>query len=410
MSRDNILVGLDIGTTKIAAVIGELGESGEVKIVGLGTVPAEGLKRGVVINLEQTINSIIKAVQDAELMAGVKVDSLYAGIAGDHIRSINSRGVIAVTKADKEIGEAEIDRAIEAAKTVAIPMDREIIHVLPQEYTVDDQPGIKDPRGMGGTRLEVEVHIVTGSVTTAQNVHRCIKRAGYDLLDLVLEPLASSKALLEPEEMELGVALIDIGGGTTNVAIFYDGCIRHTAVISLGGRNVTNDLAIGLRTPVEQAEELKKNYGCALASLTDPEEMIKVPGVGSRESKEVSRSILAAIIEPRMEEVFSLALREIKKSSFAEILASGVVLTGGGSLLEGAEDLAEQVFDMPVRKGKVNGVAGLLDIAGNPMNSTAIGLILYGLYNGKDKFRKVGNGKLFSRLAQRVKGFFGEYL
>lgn len=410
MSRDNILVGLDIGTTKIAAVIGELEESGEVKIVGLGTVPAEGLKRGVVINLEQTINSIIKAVQDAELMAGVKVDSLYAGIAGDHIRSINSRGVIAVTKADREVGDAEIDRAIEAAKTVAIPMDREIIHVLPQEYTVDDQPGIKDPRGMSGTRLEVEVHIVTGSVTTAQNVHRCIKRAGYDLLDLVLEPLASSKALLEPEEMELGVALIDIGGGTTNVAIFYDGCIRHTAVISLGGRNVTNDLAIGLRTPVEQAEELKKNYGCALSSLTDPEEMIKVPGVGSKEPKEVSRSILAAIIEPRMEEVFSLALREIKKSSFAEILASGVVLTGGGSLLEGAEDLAEQVFDMPVRKGKVKGVSGLLDIADNPMNSTAIGLILYGLDNSKDKFRKVGNGKLFSRLAQRVKGFFGEYL
>jgi cell division protein FtsA len=391
-------------------VIGELEESGEVKIVGLGNVPAEGLKRGVVINLEQTIHSIIKAVQDAELMAGVKVDSLYAGIAGDHIRSINSRGVIAVTKADKEIGDAEIDRAIEAAKTVAIPMDREIIHVLPQEYTVDDQSGIKDPRGMGGTRLEVEVHIVTGSVTTAQNVHRCIKRAGYDLLDLVLEPLASSKAMLEPEEMELGVALIDIGGGTTNVAIFYDGCIRHTAVISLGGRNVTNDLAIGLRTPVEQAEELKKNYGCALSSLTDPEEMIKVPGVGSREPKEVSRSILAAIIEPRMEEVFSLALREIKKSSFAEILASGVVLTGGGSLLEGAEDLAEQVFDMPVRKGKVKRVAGLMDIAENPMNSTAIGLILYGLDNSKDKFRKVGNGKLFSRLAQRVKGFFGEYL
>jgi cell division protein FtsA len=410
MSRDNILVGLDIGTTKIAAVIGEVEESGGLKIVGLGTAPAEGLKRGVVINLEQTINSIIKAVQDAELMAGVKVDSLYAGIAGDHIRSINSRGVIAVTKAEKEIGQAEIDRAIEAAKTVAIPMDREIIHVLPQEFTVDDQPGIKDPRGMSGTRLEVEVHIVTGSVTSAQNIHRSIKRAGYELLDLVLEPLATSKALLEPEEIELGATLVDIGGGTTNMAIFYDGCIRHTAVISLGGRNVTNDLAIGLRTPVEQAEELKKSYGCALSSLTDPEEMIKVPGVGSKEPKEVSRSILAAIIEPRMEEIFSLALREIKKSNFADILASGIVLTGGGSLLEGVEDLAEQVFDMPVRKGKVKGVSGLLDIAENPMNSTAIGLILYGLNNNKDKLRKMSNGKIFSRLTQRVKGFLGEYL
>lgn len=410
MSRDDILVGLDIGSTKIAAVIGEMDERGEVKIVGLGTAPAEGLKRGVVVNLEQTINSIIKAVQDAELMAGVKVDSVYAGIAGDHIRSINSRGVIAVTKVDKEIREAEIDRAIEAAKTVAIPMDREIIHVLPQEFTVDDQPGIKDPRGMSGTRLEVEVHIVTGSVTSAQNIHRSIKRAGYELLDLVLEPLASSKALLEAQELELGVALIDIGGGTTNVAIFYDGCIRHTAVISLGGRNVTNDLAIGLRTPVEQAEELKKSYGCALSSLTDPEEMIKVPGVGAKESKEISRSILAAIIEPRMEEIFSLALREIKKSNFADILATGIVLTGGGSLLEGVEDLAEQVFDMPVRKGKVEGVSGLLDIAENPMNSTAIGLILYGLSNSKDKFRRMSNGKIFSRIAQRVKGFFGEYL
>ena len=410
MGKEDIVAGLDIGTTKIAAVIGEIGEEGEIKIVGLGTAPAEGLKRGVVVNLEQTVNSIIKAVQDAELMAGVKVESIYAGIAGDHIRSINSRGVIAVTRPDREISQAEIDRAIEAAKTVAIPMDREIIHVLPQEFTVDDQSGIKDPKGMGGTRLEVEVHIVTGSVTSAQNIHRSIKRAGYELQDLVLEPLACSQALLTPEEIELGVALIDIGGGTTNVAIFYDGCIRHTAVISLGGRNVTNDLAIGLRTPVEQAEELKKSYGCALASLTDSEEMIKVPGVGSREPREVSRSILAAIIEPRMEEIFSLALREVKKTSFADILTTGVVLTGGGSLLEGVEDLAEQVFDMPVKKGEVKGVSGLLDIAVNPVNTTGIGLVIYGLGGQKGKLRKMSNGKFFSRVAQKVKGFFGEYL
>jgi cell division protein FtsA len=410
MGKDNIVAGLDVGTTKIAAVIGEIGEEGGVKIVGLGTTPAEGLKRGVVVNLEQTVNSIIKAVQDAELMAGVKVESIYAGIAGDHIRSINSRGVIAVTRTDKEISQAEIDRAIEAAKTVAIPMDREIIHVLPQEFTVDDQSGIKDPTGMGGTRLEVEVHIVTGSVTSAQNIHRSIKRAGYELQDLVLEPLACSQALLTPEEIELGVALIDIGGGTTNVAIFYDGCIRHTAVISLGGRNVTNDLAIGLRTPVEQAEELKKSYGCALASLTDSEEMIKVPGVGSREPRDVSRSILAAIIEPRMEEIFSLALREIKKTNFADILATGIILSGGGSLLEGVEDLGEQVFDMPVKKGEVKGVSGLLDIAANPVNTTGIGLVLYGLGGQKGKFRKMSNGRFFSRVAQKVKGFFGEYL
>ncbi|MDH4223261.1 MAG: cell division protein FtsA [candidate division Zixibacteria bacterium] len=409
MGKDNVLVGLDIGTTKIAAVIGEVGEE-ELKIIGVGNAPAEGLKRGVVVNLEQTINSIIKAVQDAELMAGIEVDSLYAGIAGDHIRSINSRGVIAVTKSDKEIGDAEIDRAVEAAKTVAIPMDREIIHVLPQEFTVDDQSGIKDPRGMSGTRLEVEVHIVTGSVTTAQNIHKSIKRAGYELLDLVLEPLASSKALLAPEEIDMGVALIDIGGGTTNVAIFYDGYIRHTAVISLGGRNVTNDLAIGLRTPVEQAEELKKNYGCALTSLADPEDMIRVPGVGAKEPKEVSRNILSAIIEPRMEEIFSLAAREIKKSNYSDILTSGIVLTGGGSLLEGIENLAEQVFDMPVREGEVKGVSGLLDISANPINSTAIGLILYGLDNNRVKYRKINNGKFLSRIAQKVKGIFGEYL
>ena len=410
MGKDNVVVGLDIGTTKIGAVIGEVDEEGKVKIVGLGTAPAEGLKRGVVVNLEQTVNSIIKAVQDAELMAGVKAESIYAGIAGDHIRSINSRGVIAVTRQDHEITQSEIERAIEAAKTVAIPMDREIIHVLPQEFTVDDQSGIKDPRGMGGTRLEVEVHIVTGSVTSTQNIHRSVKRAGYDLQDLVLEPLACSQALLTPEEIELGVILIDIGGGTTNLAVFYDGCIRHTAVISLGGRNVTNDLAIGLRTPVEQAEELKKSYGCALASLTDPEEMIKVPGVGAREPREVSRSILAAIIEPRMEEIFSLALRELKKTSFSDILATGVVLTGGGSLLEGSEDLAEQVFDMPVKKGEVKGVSGLLDIAANPVNTTGIGLVLYGLRNHQGKFRKGANGRLFSRVTHRVKNFFGEYL
>ncbi len=410
MGKDDVVVGLDIGTTKIGAVIGEIDEEAKAKIIGLGTAPAEGLKRGVVVNLEQTVNSIIKAVQDAELMAGVKAELIYAGIAGDHIRSINSRGVIAVTRQDREISQSEIERAVEAAKTVAIPMDREIIHVLPQEFTVDDQSGIKDPRGMGGTRLEVEVHIVTGSVTSTQNIHRSVKRAGYDLQDLVLEPLACSLALLTPEEIELGVALMDIGGGTTNLAIFYDGCIRHTAVISLGGRNVTNDLAIGLRTPVEQAEELKKSYGCALASLADPEEMIKVPGVGAREPREVSRSILAAIIEPRMEEIFSLALRELKKTNLSDILATGVVLTGGGSLLEGTEDLGEQLFDMPVKKGEVKGVSGLLDIAANPGNTTGIGLVLYGLRNHQGKFRKGANGRLLGRVAHRVKNFFGEYL
>ena len=330
MAGENIIVGLDIGTTKVAAIIAEWDGSEKPRLIGIGTSPSEGLRRGVVINLEKTVESIASAVEDAEMVAGVKADSVFAGIAGDHIRSINSRGVIAVARSDREITSTDVDKVIEAAKTVALPMDREIIHVLPQEFTVDDQPGIKDPLGMVGVRLETEVHIVTGAVTAAQNIYRAVKKAGLEVEDLVLQPLASSYALLSPDEKELGVAVLDIGGGTTDFAIFFDGSIRHTGVVGMGGKNVTNDLAIGLRTPVDQAEEIKKVYGSAMTSLVDSDEMIEVPAVGGGDPKHISRNVLAAIIEPRMEEIFSLALQEMKKSNYCDLLATGIVLTGGG--------------------------------------------------------------------------------
>ena len=407
MGKQNLIVGLDIGTTKIAVIISELEESGPPRIVGMGTSRSEGLKRGVVINLEKTVESITKALEDAEMMAGVKVNSVFAGIAGDHIRSINSRGVIALSGSGSDISSKDVERVINAARAVALPMDREIIHVLPQEYTVDDQSGIKDPIGMSGVRLEAEVHIVTGAVTSAQNIYRSVKKAGLEVCDLVLQPLASSYALLSPEEEELGVALIDLGGGTTDIAIFHDGSIRHTAVIGLGGNNVTNDIAIGLRTPVEQAEEIKKSYGCALSSLVDSDEMIKVPGVGGREPKEISRGVLAAIIEPRAEEIFSLVLREIKKTNYSDLLVAGVVLTGGGSLMEGMIELAEQIFDMPVKKGIPQGFSGLVDLVSTPIHSTGVGLILYGLEQLKEGKSKGGSKE--KGWFRRMKNLFGQY-
>ncbi len=407
MGKEDLIVGLDIGTTKIAVIISELEESGELKIVGIGTSRSEGLKRGVVINLEKTVESIVKAVEDAEMMAGVKAYSVFAGIAGDHIRSINSRGVIAISRSGNEILPSDVERVINAAKTVALPADREIIHVLPQEYTLDDQSGIKDPIGMAGARLEAEVHIVTGAVTSAQNIYRSVKRAGLEVCDLVLQPLASSYGLLSAEEEELGVALVDLGGGTTDIAIFHDGSIRHTAVIGVGGKNVTNDIAIGLRTSVEQAEEIKKSYGCALSGLVDSDDMIKVPGVGGREPKEISRSVLAAIIEPRAEEILSLVLREMKKTNYSDLLATGVVLTGGGSLMEGMADLAEQIFDMPVKKGVPQGFTGLVDVVSTPVHSTGVGLVLYGLeqlQNGRSR-----GGAKEKGWFRRMKNLFSQY-
>ena len=370
-------VGLDIGTTKISCIIAEKKAPGELNIVGVGNAPSEGLRRGVVVDLAKTVASIQRAVDEAERMAGVPVKGVYAGIAGDHIRSINSRGVIAVSRKDNEIGPADVERVVEAAKAIAIPMDREIIHVIPQEFIVDDQDGIQDPVGMSGVRLEAEVHIITGAVTSAKNICRSIQRAGLKVHDLVLEPLASSHAVLGKDERDLGVVVLDIGGGTTDVAVFFESSIRHTAIVPCGGANVTNDIAIGLRTPIDKAEAIKIQHGCALASLVSSGDMVGVPGVGGRADREISRHVLASMIEPRMEEIFAMATREVKKNHFAELLGGGVVLTGGTSLMPGMVELAEQVFEMPVRLGAPEGLGGLGANVADPRFSTGVGLVLH---------------------------------
>jgi len=370
-------VGLDIGTTKINCIIADQNSSGELRIVGVGNAPSEGLRRGVVVDLEKTVASIQRAVEEAERMAGIDVKGVYAGIAGDHIRSINSRGVIAVARKDNEIAAADVDRVVEAAKAIAIPMDREIIHVIPQEFLVDDQDGIKDPVGMSGVRLEAEVHIITGAVTSAKNICRAIQRVGLKVYDLVLEPLASAQAVLDDDERALGVVLLDIGGGTTDVAVFHEGSIRHTAIIPFGGASVTSDIAIGLRTPIDKAEAIKLQFGSALASLVPSEELLAVAGVGGRTDREISRHVLASMIEPRMEEIFALANKEVRKNHFAELLGGGVVLTGGTSLLPGIAELAEQVFEMPVRLGTPRGVGGLAENVADPRFSTGVGLVLH---------------------------------
>ncbi len=405
----NTIVGLDLGTTKIACVIAEV-DRDELKIVGVGTCPSnEGLRRGVVVNLEKTSRAIEKAVSEAELMAGVKIDAVYAGIAGDHIRSINSRGVIAVSRGGNEITQADVDRVIDAAKAVAIPMDREILHVIPQGFIVDDQEGIKDPIGMSGVRLEAEVHIVTGAVNSAENIYKSIKRAGLKVYDLVLQPLASSYAVLTADEKAIGVALLDIGGGTTDIALFFDGSIRHTAVIGLGGNNLTNDIAIGLRTPTDIAEEVKRKYGCASLQQVKEDEVISVSGVAGRGEREVSRQVLAQIIEPRMEEIFSLAYREIKRSEEGDMLGAGVVLTGGASKIPGATMLAEQVFNQPSRVGEPRGISGVTDLVKDPMYATAVGLVLYG-YEKRFKREEQGmdESNLFDSITAKMKGWFGD--
>jgi len=378
MAEQKIVAGLDIGTTKITAIVAEPDEDGDgIRIIGVGSAPSDGLKRGVVVNLEKTTRSIQYAVQEAERMSGRTIRSVFAGIAGDHIRGINSRGVIAVSRKDAEIRPHDLERVIEAAKAVAIPTDREILHVLPQEFIVDDQDGIRDPVGMSGVRLEAEVHIITGAASACRNVIRAAERAGLEVEELVLEPLASADAVLTQDERDLGVALFDIGGGTTDVAIFYEGSVRHTAVIGLGGANVTNDLAIGLRTPVERAEQLKLQSGCALTSMVSPKEVVQVPSVGGRLDREVSRHMLAMMIEPRIEEIFELGKKEIRKNHIGDLLGAGVVLTGGASSLEGMVELAEQVFDLPVRRGVPMGITGLTEAVCDPRFATGVGLAIH---------------------------------
>jgi cell division protein FtsA len=411
MAKSEIITGLDLGTTKVACIIAEEKDGGDISIVGVGTAPSEGLRRGVVVNLDKTVYSIKKAVAEAELMAGVRVEEVVAGIAGDHIRSINSRGVIAVSRPGIEISGKDVSRVLEQARAIAIPMDREIIHILPQEFIVDDQTGIKDPVGMSGVRLEAVVHIVTAAVTSAQNIFRAIERAGIQVRDLVLQPFASSLSVLDSEERELGCLLIDIGGGTTDLALFFDGTLRYSSVLGLGGVNVTNDIAIGLRTPRAQAETIKTRNGCSLATLVKEDEKIRVPGVGGRDEREVSNQVLSAIVEPRLEEIFSLAVRELNKSDYSDLIGAGIVITGGSSRMRGIQQLAEQVFDLPVKVGVPGGISGLTEIVSDPLYATGVGLVLYGLDNRNGKgLRNLNGANLFDRIFERMKSWFAESL
>jgi len=386
--QENIIVGLDIGTTKICAVVGEVGPS-DINIIGIGTHPSIGLRKGVVVNIEATVDSIKKAVEEAELMAGCEISSVYAGIAGGHITGFNSHGIIAIK--GHEVTQQDVDRVIEAARAVAIPMDRELIHVLPQEYIVDEQAGINNPIGMAGVRLEAKIHIVTGAVTSAHNIVKCANRAGLDVCDIVLESLASGDAVLTEEEKELGTALIDMGGGTSDLAIFSGKNIHHTFVLSLGGHNLTNDIAIGLRAPLG-------------------DENIEVPGMGGRPSRKLPRQILGEIIEPRVEEIFALIRREIYRAGVENLIPSGVVLTGGSALLDGVTDVAESVFHLPARLGQPRGISGLVDVVNNPMYATGVGLLLYGAKNHNPQKFRIRDANIFSRLVARMKKWFREII
>lgn len=388
MVIENLTAALDIGTTKIICIVAEMDENGGIYIIGHGQAPAEGLRRGIVVDMEKAVSSIRKAVDDAQLVSGTEIGHVTVGIAGEHIRSINSHGVVAVARSDNEITTHDVDKAIEAARAVAIPVDREIIHVIPQEFSVDDQGGIKDPVGMSGVRLEVEAHIVTASVTSAKNIYRALERCHLYVDNMALEAVALSNVLLTENEKDTGVILIDIGGDLTNVSVFYNGAIRFTSVISLGSKNVTNDIAIGLRTSVEQAEKIKITYGAALASSVNAEEMIPISGAIGRPDKEVSQNVLASIIEPRMEEIFSLVAREIKKAGITDLPAAGVVICGGGAMLPGTIELAEQIFDMPVRLENIKQLEHIPDRINNVRYASACGLIHYGFCNEPAERRK----------------------
>ncbi len=409
MSRhDEIIVGLDIGTTKICAVVGQVSGS-QVNIIGIGTHPSIGLRKGVVVDIESTVRSIKKTIEEAEMMAGVDISEVYAGIAGGHIAGFNSRGIIAVK--GPEITPHDVARVTDAARAMAIPVDREVIHVLPQEYIVDDQKGVHNPVGMAGVRLEAKIHIVTGAVTSARNIIKCVNRAGLDVCKIVLESLASGKAVLADEEKELGTALIDIGGGTTDLAIFSGKSIKHTFVLPLGGDNFTNDIAVGLRSPHLEAERIKEKYGCCVTDNIGSEEIIEVPGVGGRKPRKLPRQILGEILQPRMEEIFTLLKREIRRHDMGYLLASGVVLTGGSVLLEGTVDIAEAIFELPTRLGRPQNITGLVEVVNNPMYATGVGLVMYGAQNKsrKEDF-KIRDRNIFDRVIDQMKKWFKDII
>src|SRR5580765_223164 len=400
----NLIVGLDIGTSKISTLVGEISPDGQIEIVGMGSHPSRGLKRGVVVNIDSTVQSIQRAVEEAELMAGCQIHSVFAGIAGSHVRSLNSHGIVAIR--DKEVMQSDVERVIDAARAVAIPADQKILHILPQEYIIDSQEGIRDPIGMSGVRLEAKVHIVTGADSAAQNIVKCVQRCGLSVDDIVLEQLASSFAVLTEDEKELGVCLIDIGGGTTDLAVFSGGAIQHTAVIPIAGDQVTNDIAVSMRTPTQYAEDIKLRYACALSQLANPDETIEVPSVGERPARRLARQTLAEIVEPRYEELFALVRDELRRSGFEEVIAAGIVLTGGSAKMEGCIELAEEVFHVPVRLGIPQAVQGLSDVVRNPIYSTGVGLLLYARDNALPARRGRSLGGNAKSMLDRMRSWF----
>lgn len=400
----NLIVGLDIGTSKVVAIVGELKFNDEVEIIGIGSHPSRGMKKGVVVNIESTVQSIQRAVEEAELMAGCEIHSVHAGIAGNHIRSLNSHGIVAIK--DREVMHSDVERVIDAARAVAIPADQKILHILPQEFIIDEQEGIREPVGMSGVRLEARVHMVTGAVSAAQNIVKCIRRCGLEVDDLILEQLSSSYAVLSEDEKELGVCLVDIGGGTTDIAVFTEGSIRHTAVIPIAGDQVTNDIAVALRTPTQHAEEIKIKYACALTQLAAGDETIEVPSIGDRPPRRLSRQTLAEVVEPRYEELLGLVQAELRRSGFEDLIAGGVVMTGGSSKMEGLIELAEEVFHMPVRLGMPQYVTGLVDVVRNPIYSTGVGLLLFGRQNQNGRLHDLPSGGGFKSVLERMKSWF----
>jgi cell division protein FtsA len=406
VKKGHVIVGLDIGTTKTCAIVAEMTDT-SIDIIGIGSHPSEGLRKGVVVNIENTVEAIKKAVDEAEHMSGCEISSVHVGIAGGHIKGQNSLGIVAVK--GREVDEDDVRRAIEASKAIAIPLDREILHTLPQNYIVDDQNGIRDPIGMSGVRLEAKVHIVTGSSASVQNIVKSVNRVGLDIDDMVLEQLASSEAVLSADEKDLGVVLLDIGGGTTDIAVFSDGSIKHTAVIPVGGNFITSDIATGLRTPLTEAEKIKIKYGCAFSPMIPKNEIIEVPSVGGREPREVTRQILGRIIEPRTEEILNMSYKEVIKSGYEDILAAGVVLTGGTSIMAGVTELAEHVFNMPVRRGCPTGIGGLTDVVNSPMYATGVGLVIYGSKNVSKDALKSFEMNIFGKTLHRIKRWFLEF-
>ena len=407
--KDRYLVGLDVGTSKVCAIVGELVDDGALDIVGIGVAESRGIRRGVIVNLEAAVESIKKAIEEAELMAGVEVDAVHLSMAGPHIKGFNSRGVIAVAGKSREITRDDVRRAIEAAKAVSLPAGRDILHVLPQDFVVDEQDGIGAPVGMTGARLEVNGHIVTSSTTATQNIVSCVNRAGVHVIDTVIEQIAAAEAVLTQDEKELGVALVDIGGGTTDIAIFERGSLWHTAVIGVGGDHFTSDIAVGLRMPIPDAEKLKRKCGCALSAMVDEDETMDVASVGGRRPRVMARRILSEILQPRAEEIFHLVWDEIRRAGYEKSLNSGIVLTGGGAILEGMPEIAEQIFDLPIRRGAPTGVGGLADHVNSPAFATPVGLVAYGQRNHIVEATRTAGVGAFGRVAGRLRGLFREF-